>query len=370
MPLSQLDVADMLDMVERRRREFAGMPSPRPGYADQTPYESIQTNQPVRELPTEGRSMSPETAGLNQPEVDQFPAMTQLRKKLDWGAPTTEQYRPSKLTRAAAIASGLSAGIQQGGGAGAATADTILRTPYRHALEQYNQEVQNLQSSAGIEGDLYNRETQAHNQAFRNWATMSNIGMQGQRLGLAQDTLNENRDWHTQRIKVDQQREANAEAIASQNKAYQTGTLENQRTRNAAYEKGIEGSIASSNRRTDVLQQRANQANNKSKAPSIKDQETIEKLAMSKVRLTKPDLFNKFVKLDPTTKKLSIVGPDQSTSSWPWGRGVSDVTKDTQDYQEFQQELQSAREDIMNTSGMGDHSSDYADEDVEFLGEE
>ena len=92
--------------------------------------------------------------------------------------PTPQEYAPSGWRRLAATIGGAAGGLNQGAGAGAAIAENINNTPYKAALESYQNR------TAGL-GEIANLESQDQENAMRAFTSSVNLATSARDKALA-----------------------------------------------------------------------------------------------------------------------------------------------------------------------------------------
>lgn len=152
---------------ELLKRRLLGMQVPNPFTPMEEPppdtVESIPVPQPRAFAPTATQEKARQLA-------ETMPSLTE-------GEPgyRREYAHPGKLNRLSAILSGMSAGIKEGGGAGAATARSIRLAPYNEALSEWDMKRKALEplakmeiEQAGLGQEQYRTEMAGRSAAQRN----------------------------------------------------------------------------------------------------------------------------------------------------------------------------------------------------------
>ena len=151
------------NLLQRRLRElssFFGVPGMAQGPEERPPGDFISPEYAAQiqkvmesEQPKQAEYVSPQDR-LQAPTPRMIAPSEAEQKYADlvYNKPTMEQYaHPGKLNRIAAIAAGLSSGIQQGGGAGYQAARNIRLAPYTEAMSDWQQRVKALEPVINLE---------------------------------------------------------------------------------------------------------------------------------------------------------------------------------------------------------------------------
>src|ERR1051325_2548038 len=169
--------------------------------AEETPYSSLFNGEAQQTPSSPPAQADPYMADIDQLRSNPGP-MTSAYKKLAAQVPSEANIRPNNFTKIGAILAGAGAGMRDPS-KGAATAESILRSPYQSALDEYKTKIGVTKQAA----DLEREDTQAQIQALT----------QARALGLKYD-----------QFKL-QQLEANKKA------AHDQGTLKVSQARAKAY---------------------------------------------------------------------------------------------------------------------------------------
>lgn len=130
---------DMMQML-RNRNIFGG------GVPQQGPTYTPPTFGPTRPDITTAPQAAPQPS---IPQRTEGPATANYRQFLEQGAPTRDQFQPSKIDRLGAVLTGVAAGAKGGNGFGAA--QNQLDEPYNQAYGDYAAKAGLLEKGAGLE---------------------------------------------------------------------------------------------------------------------------------------------------------------------------------------------------------------------------